>query len=84
MNRNELQVTLIENKITPIAYSLGGGLPNEKYVLDQGVDKWSVYYSERGQKSGERTFNTEDEACRYMQKLLINDPSTRQSINITA
>jgi hypothetical protein len=78
MNRDELQSVLEKNQVAPIAYSLGGGLPNEKYVLDQGIDKWSVYYSERGQKSGERIFNTEDAACQYIQKLLMNDLSTRK------
>lgn len=77
MNRTELQILLEQHKVSSLAYSLGGGLPNESYVLDQGVDKWTVYYSERGQKNNERTFYTEDEACRYLLKLLTDDPSTQ-------
>jgi len=76
MNKENLQLLLIKNKITPFAYSLSGGLPNEKYVLDQGIDKWSVYYSERGQRNNEKVFKTEDEACQYMLKQLINDKTT--------
>lgn len=76
MNKETLQSLLVKNKITPFAYSLGGGLPNEKYVLDQGVDKWSVYYSERGQKNNEKVFKTEDEACQYMLKQLTSDRTT--------
>lgn len=77
MNKESLQLLLTKNKITPFAYSLSGGLPNEKYVLDQGIDKWSVYYSERGQRNNEKIFKSEDEACQYMFKQLINDRTTR-------
>jgi hypothetical protein len=79
MNRTELESILRDRKISPLAYSLGGGLPNEKYTLDQVGSRWSVYYSERGQRSGERIFDSEDEACRYLLNLLCNDPSTRSS-----
>ena len=48
-------------------------------TLDQVGSRWSVYYSERGQRSGERIFDSEDEACRYLLNLLCNDPSTRSS-----
>lgn len=77
MNRAELEILLRDRKVSPLAYCLGGGLPNEKYTLDQTGAKWSVYYSERGQKSGERVFDSEDAACRYLLQLLTNDPSTR-------
>lgn len=41
-----------------------GGLPNEKLCIVK-EDKWQVYYSERGRKSGLKTFETEAEACEY-------------------
>lgn len=41
-----------------------GGLPNEKLCIVKG-DVWQVYYSERGQKSGLKEFETETEACEY-------------------
>jgi hypothetical protein len=77
MNRLELETILRERKVSPLAYCLGGGLPNEKYTLDQAGAEWSVYYSERGQKSGERVFDREDAACRYLLQLLTNDSTTR-------
>ena len=79
MNRDELEIILRERGVSPLAYCLGGGLPNEKYTLDQAGAKWSVYYSERGQRSGERVFDSEDEACRYLLQLLTKDASTRLS-----
>jgi hypothetical protein len=79
MNRTELEGILAQRKVTPLAYSLGGGLPNERYVLDQESDGWAVYYSERGQKSNKLVFETEDQACRYLLKVLTDDTSTHPS-----
>lgn len=76
MTREDLSRLLVERNISPLAYSLGGGLPNERYVLSQEPGgRWSVYYSERGQKSGEHIFDTEDAACRYLLNLLVSDAS---------
>ncbi|SFQ83171.1 hypothetical protein [Hymenobacter arizonensis] len=44
---------------------LAGGQMDDTVTLNRTRDGWEVYYSERGKKSGERTFQTEDEACRY-------------------
>lgn len=76
MNREDLEAILVERKVSSLAYSLGGGLPSEKYVLNQDAGgRWSVYYSERGQKSGERIFDSEDAACRHLLDWLTSDPS---------
>jgi len=43
--------------------------PNEAYCIRQTkTEKWEVYYSEKGQKSGLVTFNSETEACEYLMK----------------
>jgi hypothetical protein len=59
------------------AYSLDGGLPAEHYVLALEEGGWSVYYSERGQRTGEVRFDTEHEACDYLLLQLVSDPTTR-------
>ena len=41
-----------------------GGLPNEKLCIAK-EDKWQVYYSEHGSKSGLKLFETESEACEF-------------------
>lgn len=47
-------------------YCLSGGLPNEAMCVDREKDgRWSVYFSERGGRTGLRIFDTEDEACEY-------------------
>lgn len=75
MNRVDLEARLKEQKINPRSYSLNGGLPSETYVLsDEGNGKWSVYYSERGERSSERLFKSEADACEDLFRRLISDP----------
>ncbi|WP_273449546.1 hypothetical protein [Streptococcus ferus] len=68
----ELRNTLIEWKVPEELYSIMlGGLPNEKLCLTENPEnKWEVYYSERGRKTGLKIFNSEEEACEYFLKKL--------------
>ncbi|MBE6033498.1 hypothetical protein [Aminipila sp.] len=64
----ELEENLNELDISGDLYSLmSGGLPNEKLCIVK-EDVWQVYYSERGNKSGLKEFQTESEACEYFLK----------------
>jgi hypothetical protein len=76
MNRAELEKKLDALSIRKDAYAWSG-LPNEQYVLAQENNKWEVYYSERGSKTGLKEFTDESSACNYMLSLLTNDKSTR-------
>ena len=61
----ELECELLQLRISDDLYSImTGGLPNEKLCIVK-EDKWKVYYSERGNKSGLKVFETETEACEY-------------------
>lgn len=71
MNIKELELRLISEKIRSDVYSLNGGLPNEAYCITQSNGVWEVYYSERGNKSGLRIFQKEEEACQYFYDSLI-------------
>ena len=82
MNRRELEGTLSAAGIRADAYYLGYAEPNpvldsERLILEQTVDGWSVWYSERGLRSGEHFFQNEDAACRYVLSALTKDPTTR-------
>lgn len=78
MNRQTLKAILDREGIKPGSYELGGGLPAECYTIDREGDAgWCVYYSERGARSGKRSFGTEAEACEYLLKLLREDRTTR-------
>lgn len=74
MTKKELAQKLIEKEIPRDFYVLAGGLPNEAFCLnyDRKTETWEVYYSERGQKTGLRRFNREEEACAYLYDTLIN------------
>jgi hypothetical protein len=78
VNRSELLQQLKEAKINPNTYSLEGGSPSETYVLsDEGYGKWAVYYSERGERNGEKIFRSESEACEELYRWIMKDPTTR-------
>lgn len=77
MDRAELRNTLDQEGIRPDAYSLEGGLYEDRLCIDEVYGQWLVYYVERGKRWDERTFSTEDEACRHLLELLRNDRSAR-------
>jgi hypothetical protein len=83
MNRSSLPEFLDREQIDPRSYGLDGasGLPiqdrEERYFLEEGPSGWSVYYWERGLRSGEQSFDTEDEACQHLLDLLLRDRTTR-------
>ncbi len=79
MNREELKRQLEANGVDPEAYYFGSGFPNEKYVLAQELSgKWSVYFSERGERAGDRSFDSENEACSFFLERILRDPTTRR------
>ena len=73
MTLTELKEKLIAVGVKKSAYSLTGGLPSEEYCISQTPLGWEVYYSERGSKSGLKTFNSEEEACDYFYADIIRD-----------
>ena len=65
MTVEQLEKDLEMMEIPQELYSIMvGGLPNEKLCIAK-ADKWQVYYSERGRKSGLNLFETESEACEF-------------------
>ena len=63
MTVEQLEKELEMMEIPQELYSIMvGGLPNEKLCIAK-EDKWQVYYSEHGSKSGLKLFETESEAC---------------------
>ena len=79
MNREQLTDRLTALGIDPTAYCLSGGLPNESLVLNQEPSgEWQVYYSERGQKSGLRIFDSEDNAVHFFLEVILHDSAVRR------
>ncbi len=71
MNIIKLEKALQERGVPASYYSLKGGLPNETHCISKRSKYWEVYYSERGQKSGLKTFKSESEACKYFYDWLV-------------
>ena len=65
MTKKELEKKLNELNIDKFAYNLNGGLPNEAYCIEEFEGKWYTYYSERGQRTSLKEFETEKEAGQY-------------------
>jgi hypothetical protein len=79
MNCQQLKIELEANEIDSEAYYIGSGFPNEKYVLARETDgRWSVYFSERGERAGNRFFHSESDACSFFLKRVLRDPTTRR------
>ncbi|MEE9343928.1 MAG: hypothetical protein V3V12_09890 [Gammaproteobacteria bacterium] len=77
MNLVELKKKLDDLGIDEQAYSLGNAIEDEQYCMEKIGRKWHYYYSERGQKAGERSFEKESEACEYMYSILKSDPTVK-------
>jgi hypothetical protein len=78
MNRTHLRALLATEGVDPNAYSLAGGLPEDRYCLEQlSRGRWRTYFAERGIRRDEREFDSESAACEALAKLILADPTTR-------
>lgn len=69
MNTKELKKALKKAKIPTEFYNLDGtGRDDERLCLVKENGKWVVYYLERGVRTTELLFDSEEEACKYILK----------------
>jgi hypothetical protein len=81
VNRQSLVELLNAERVRPDVYSVDSPPPlrvDERLVMEIVEGGWAVYYAERGGRTGERRFDTEDEACRFMLDRLLADSGNRQ------
>lgn len=72
MDKIELQALLKEACVPNELYNLfEDGRDDERFCLIKKENNWEVYFSERGIKTTDKTFNTESEACQYIYDQLI-------------
>ena len=50
----------------------GKGIKDERLCLEKIQDKWSVYYLERGIKTTNKFFESEEDACQFLYVQLMN------------
>ena len=75
MRLSELKDALVRAGIRDDAYELTGGLPPERFCIQEVTNGWEVYYSERGVKSHLKVFPSEREAADYFLRFVLSDPS---------
>lgn len=82
MNAAELENQLRSACIRLDSYSLDGIPKDEALILEPSTGNgWKIYYSERGLRSGEKVFITEDEACQCFLEIVMQDPLMREPDN---
>ena len=77
MNREGLLALLVAERVRLDSFSIDGSEKDESLCLQIVEGGWAVYYAERGLRSGERRFHTEDEACDFMARRLLADEGNR-------
>lgn len=79
MNRFELSEKLTASNVDARFFSIDGTCKDESLTLEnRSPDTWVVFYSERGLRTGEMFFGSESEACEYMLKTLLRDPTVKK------
>lgn len=63
MNLELLRKRLANENIPENTYSLQGGLPDDRYCLEETNYGWNVYYCERGVQTELQHYESEEEAC---------------------
>lgn len=72
MNISELKVQLERHGIKNFEYNFDGkGRTDERVCLEEHDGKWEVYYEERGVKTTDHFFETQEEACRFIYDWMI-------------
>ena len=78
MNRLALERVLNLFEIRTDVYDLScRDEGDEAHVITREDDGWHVFYSERGLRTSERVFSTEDQACDEVLMRIARDPLTR-------
>lgn len=72
MKRNELEKKLKENGVPTSLYNLDNvGRTDERFCLMYDNNHWNVYFTERGIRTTDLKFSTEEEACQYVYEQLV-------------
>ena len=83
MNIVELKERLKNEKVNTELYCFDVEFPNEALCLIKNHEKWEVYYSEKGIKTGIVIFNNEESACEYFYFEIVTN-SLNMGISISS
>lgn len=80
MNTKELERKLNDAHIRSDSYSLDGVPKDEALILEPSTGNgWRIYYSERGLRTSEKVFLTEEEACGRFLEMVLRDPLMKEA-----
>jgi hypothetical protein len=74
----ELRNRLDAEHVDPTSYSLDGGTWEDRYHIDHQLDRWEVYFVERGQRVDSRSYATKNAAEAAFLRRVLEDPTTRR------
>lgn len=72
MKKDELKRALEDKRVPKELYNLDGTGRNDERFCLQFNNKWEVYFCERGIKTTDLIFDTEEEACQYIFETLVD------------
>lgn len=73
MNIEELKKLLIKSDVPNYLYNLNGsGRKDERFCIESCDNEWLVYFSEKGIRTTEKRFHSEDDACMFLYEQLKN------------
>lgn len=73
MTREELEKKLKMAGVPDYVYNLTGkGRKDECLCIEKNQDKWFAYYLERGIRTTNEIFNSEEEACDFLYSQLLD------------
>ena len=71
MKKNELQDVLTKMRVPSMLYNLDGkGRKDERFCLEFADNEWRVYFCEKGVKTTNEKFSSEEEACQFIYEQL--------------
>lgn len=80
MNTKELEEKLNNAHTRSDSYSLDGIPKDEALILEPSTGNgWRIYYSERGLRTSEKVFLTEEEACERFLEMVLRDPLMKEA-----
>lgn len=72
MTKEKLSIILKQEGYPSDIFNFEEAFPNEAFTIFFNGQQWETYYSERGQKSGLKIFDTEKEACEHLYQTLTS------------
>jgi hypothetical protein len=72
VKRDDFSAMLVRLDLPRSIVSFDGPGVGECYAIEHGISGWTVYWSERGERRGARTFESDSDGLRYLLGWIID------------